>query len=140
VRDLRGCVALAAQFGSKLASQYREDWVVMLVARRQTLCAFNRQVRQLPEDLQHRECGLIEVGRRYARDFDAGHFASGTACHRVLIELSKLAERMASQAAEAATPGRNAFEDIRARRAARLTGIRERESPAVDHERAPGDC
>jgi hypothetical protein len=104
---------------------------VVLVARRQVLFAYNQQVRQLPEDLQHRECGLIEVGRQHARNFDAGHIPSGTACHRVLTELDKLAERAAAQAAEAATPGRNALDDIRARRAARLTSAQDREQSPV---------
>lgn len=112
---------------------------VVLVARRQTLCAYNRQVRLLPEDLQRCECGLIEVGRQHARNFDAGHIPSGTACHRVLTELRKLAKHMASPAAEAATPVRSALDDIRARRAARLAAFADRDRPAVDHEREPGD-
>ena len=109
------------------------------MTRRQVVTAYNRQVRQLPEDLQHRECALIEIGRRHARDFDAGHAPSGGAAQRVLTELRKLAERAASSAVEAATPVRSALDDIRARRAARLTGAQERERPAVDHEREPGD-
>jgi hypothetical protein len=88
------------------------------VARRQALVAFNRQVRQLPEDLQRRECALIEIGRKHARDFDAGHPPSGGGAQRVLTELRKLAERMASEAAKTATPVRSALDDIRARRAA----------------------
>jgi hypothetical protein len=102
---------------------------VVLVARRQTLCAYNRQVRLLPKDLQRCECGLIEVGRQHARNFDAGHIPSGTACQRVLTELRKLAERMAALAAEAATPGRNALEEIRARRGARRARPGSRASP-----------
>jgi hypothetical protein len=94
--------------------------VVVFVARRLTLCAYNRQVRQLPEDLQRRECALVEIGRKYARDFDAGHSPSGGGVQRVLTELRKLAERMVSPAAEAATPVRSELDDIRARRAARL--------------------
>jgi hypothetical protein len=112
----------------------------MLVARRRTLCAYNRQVRRLPEELQQCECGLIEIGRKHARDFDAGHFASGGAAHRVLTELRTLADRAASQAAEAATPGRGELDDIRARRAARLAALADRERPPVDHERGPGHC
>jgi hypothetical protein len=104
---------------------------VVLVARRQVLFAYNQQVRQLPEELQHRECGLIEVGRQHARNFDSGHIPSGTACHRVLTELSKLAERAAAQAAEAAMPGRNALDEIRARRAARLADAQDGERPTV---------
>jgi hypothetical protein len=121
VRDRRVWVALVAQFGSKLASHTGGRPGVVLVARRQTLCAYNRQVRQLPEELQHRECGLIEIGRQHARDFDAGHFASGTACHRVLTELRKLAKHMASPAATTATPVRSVLDDIRARCADRIT-------------------
>ena len=103
------------------------------MARRQVLFAYNRQIRLLPEELQHRECGLIEVGRQHARNFDAGHIPSGTACHRVLTDLRKLAERAAAQAAEAATPGRNALDDIRARRAVRLADAQDREhSPVGD--------
>jgi hypothetical protein len=97
--------------------------VVVFVARRQSLCAYNRQVRQLPEDLQRRECGLIQIGCMYARNFDAGHSPSGGGVQRVLTELRKLAERMASQAAEAATPVRSALDDIRTRHDARLAGV-----------------
>jgi hypothetical protein len=57
------------------------------------LVAYNRQVRQLPGALQHRECGLIEIGRPHARNFDAGHFPSGGGMQRVLTELRRLAER-----------------------------------------------
>ncbi len=128
-RERRGWLALAAQFRVYTGVPPRGRPGVVLVARRQTLCAYNRQVRLLPEDLQHRECGLIEVGRQHARNFDVGHIPSGTACHRVLTELRKLAKHMASQAAETATPGRNALDDIRARRAARLPGVQERERP-----------
>jgi hypothetical protein len=60
------------------------------------------------------ECGLIEIGRKHARDFDAGHFASGGAAQRVLTELRK-------QAAKAATPVRSALDDLRARCADRIT-------------------
>jgi hypothetical protein len=107
------------------------------VARRQVLVAYNRQVRLLPEDLQHRECGLIEIGRKHARDFDAGHAPSGGGVQRVLTELRKLA---AKQTATRATPVRSELDNLRSRRAARLTGAQERERPSVDHERGPGDC
>jgi hypothetical protein len=69
------------------------------VARRQALVAYNRQVRQLPGDLQERECGLIEIGRQYARNFDTGHKPSGGGAQRVLTELRMLAERAASPVA-----------------------------------------
>lgn len=107
------------------------------VARRQVLVAYNRQVRLLPEDLQRRECGLIEIGRKHARDFDAGHAPSGGGVQRVLTELRKLAERMASPAAEAATPVRSELDNIRARRAAG-SPAQDRKRPAVDHECGPG--
>jgi hypothetical protein len=66
------------------------------VGSRTALAAFNRQVRQLPEDLQRRECGLIAIGRQHARDFDCGHSPSGGRVQRVLTELRKLAERTTS--------------------------------------------
>ena len=59
-----------------------------------------QQVRQLPETLQRRECGLIKIGRQHARNFDAGHFPSGGGVQRMLTELRKLAERAASQVAK----------------------------------------
>jgi hypothetical protein len=96
----------------------QEGRVVVLVARRQVLVAYNKQTRLLPEELQRRECALVEIGRQHARNFDAGHFASGGAAQRVLTELRKLAKRMASLAA---TPVRSGVLDaLRARRAARL--------------------
>ena len=103
--------------------------MVVLVARRQVVTAYNRQIRLLPEDLQHRECALVEIGRQHARNFDAGHHPSGNSAARVLAELRKLAERMASQAATTATPVRSALDDIRARRAARLAGAQDGEAP-----------
>jgi hypothetical protein len=39
--------------------------------------AFNQQVRPLPETLQQRECGLIEIGQQHTRNFDTGHAPSG---------------------------------------------------------------
>ena len=74
--------------------------MVVLVARRRVLVAFNRQVRQLPVALQRRECGLIAIGRQHARNFDAGHAPSGGGVQRVLTELRRLAaERAASPVA-----------------------------------------
>jgi hypothetical protein len=64
----------------------------------------------------------VEIGRQHARNFDAGHFASGGAAQRVLTELRKLAERAASQAA---TPVRSVLDDLRARRAARLSDVQD---------------
>jgi hypothetical protein len=101
---------------------------------RAALVAFNRQVRQLPEGLQSRECGLIAVGRQHARDFDCGHSPSGGRVQRVLSELRKLAERAASPVTSTATKApASQLDVIRARRAVRLTD-------AVDHEREPGGC
>jgi hypothetical protein len=59
-------------------------------------------VRQLPGDLQQRECPLVEIGRQHARNFDAGHALSGGGVQRVLTELRTLAERAASPAASQA--------------------------------------
>jgi hypothetical protein len=101
------------------------------VARRQVVTAYNRQVRQLPEDLQHRECALIEIGRKHARDFDAGHAPSGSGARRVLTELRRLA---VEQAATTTTSVSGELDNIRARRA----GRQNRERPTVDHEREPG--
>jgi hypothetical protein len=95
------------------------------------LVAYHRQVRLLPEDLQRRECALVEIGRQHARNFDAGYFASGGAVQRVLTELRKLAERMASPAAEAATPVRSELDAIRARRGARLADAQDQEHPPM---------
>ena len=94
--------------------------MVVLVARRQVVTAYNRQIRLLPEDLQHRECALVEIGRQHARNFDAGHAPSGGAAQRVLTELRKLA---AEQIAKTAPPVRSALDDLRARRDARLAGV-----------------
>jgi hypothetical protein len=99
------------------------------VARRQVLVAFNRQVRQLPGDLQRRECGLVEIGRQHARNFDAGHAPSGSGVQRVLTELRKLSGRMASRATETATPVRSKLDDLRARRAERFADAQNREHP-----------
>jgi hypothetical protein len=88
-------------------------------------------VRQLPGDLQQRECGLVEIGHQHARNFDAGHAPSGTAAQRVLSELRKLAERTASRTTETATPVRSKLDDLRARRAARLTDTQNREHPVT---------
>ncbi|MGH4012055.1 MAG: hypothetical protein ACRDTH_28510 [Pseudonocardiaceae bacterium] len=53
--------------------------------------AFHQQVRQRPETLQQRECGLIEVGRQHTLNFGAGHAPSGSGVQRVLTELRTLA-------------------------------------------------
>jgi hypothetical protein len=70
---------------------------------------------------------LVKIGRKHVRDFDAGHAPSGGAAQRVLTELRTLAKHMASPAATAATPVRSVLDDLRARRAARLTGAHDRE-------------
>jgi hypothetical protein len=139
VRDPRVCVALVARSRVETAvpRTAKAGWWWCSVARRQVLVAYNRQVRLLPEDLQHRECGLIEIGRKHARDFDAGHAPSGGRVQRVLTELRKLT---AEQTATTATPVSSELDNLRARRAARLTGAQDRKRPAVDHERGLGDC
>ena len=72
----------------------------------------------------------MEIGRRHARDFDAGHHPSGNSAARVLSELRKLAERAAPRAATTATPVRSKLDDLRARRAAQLTDAQNRERPS----------
>jgi hypothetical protein len=91
------------------------------------LVAYNAQVRLLPNELVEQKCGLVEIGRQHARNFDAGHAPSGSGAQRVLTELRKLAERMASRATESATPMRSELDNIRVRRAARLTDAQDRE-------------
>jgi hypothetical protein len=49
----------------------------------------------------------------------------------VLSELRKLAERTASRTTETATPVRSKLDDLRARRAARLTDTQNREHPVT---------
>lgn len=98
-------------------------------ARDSTLTAYNKQARQLPEDIQQREYALVETGRQHARNSDAGYSANGGAAQRVLTELRKLAERAAPQAATTATPVRSKLDDLRARRATRLTDAQNRERP-----------
>jgi hypothetical protein len=95
------------------------------------LVAYNAQVRLLPAALVARECGLVQIGRQHARNFDAGHAPSGSGVQRVLTELRKLAERMASRAAETATPVRSELDNIRARRAARIADAQNRAHPVT---------
>ena len=71
--------------------------------------------------------GLGVVGLLLLRD--AGHALSGSGVQRVLTELRRLSERMASRATEMATPARSKLDDLRARRAARLTDAQNREHP-----------
>jgi hypothetical protein len=63
----------------------------------------------------------VTVSGQHARNFDTGHFASGSAAQRVLTELRTLAKCMASPAAEAATPVRSELDDLRARSADQIT-------------------
>jgi hypothetical protein len=63
--------------------------VVVLVPVGKRWSPNNRQIRQLPVALQQRECGLIEIGRPHARNFDAGHAPSRGGVQRVLTELRK---------------------------------------------------
>ncbi|MGH3549434.1 MAG: hypothetical protein ACRDQU_15275 [Pseudonocardiaceae bacterium] len=86
---------------------------------RSALVAFNKQVRQLPAELQAQECGLIEIGRQHARDFDAGHSPSGGGVQRVLRELRALAKQLAPvAAAERRVEARSELDALRERRAA----------------------
>jgi len=111
----------------------------VLVVRVTALMAYNKQVRQLPQDLQARECGLIEVGRIHARNFDDGHSPSGGGVQRVLAELRRLAVRQAKAApASPVTPVRSELDDLRARRtgSSRIPDTTDRVGPAVgDHRR-----
>ncbi|MGH3795959.1 MAG: hypothetical protein ACRDSP_13840 [Pseudonocardiaceae bacterium] len=85
---------------------------------RSALVAFNKQVRQLPAELQAQECGLVEIGRQHARDFDAGHSPSGGGVQRVLRELRTLANRVAPGAAAQQPEARSELDVLRERRAA----------------------
>jgi hypothetical protein len=90
---------------------------------RTTLIAFNKQIRQLSEEIQTHECGLIELGRMHARNFDAGHHPSGGGVQRVLSELRRLSQREEKAAAKAVQqapieqPVRSELDELRARRA-----------------------
>jgi hypothetical protein len=93
-----------------------------LMGSRTTLTAFNKQIRQLSDDIQHKECGLIELGRMHSRNFDAGHHASGGGVQRVLAELRRLAQReekaaVKAQAQTPVQPVRSQLDELRARRA-----------------------
>jgi hypothetical protein len=87
---------------------------------RTTLLAFNKQIRQLSQDIQERECGLIELGRQHARNFDGGHHASGGGVQRVLAELRRLAQReeKTTTKQQAVEPERSELDLLRARRVA----------------------
>lgn len=102
---------------------YRERGGRCVVAHREVLVAYNAQVRQLPGDLQHRECGLIQIGRQHARNFDAGHHPSGNSAARVLTELRKLAAKhVLAVDSQTATPVKSELDRIRERHASRLAG------------------
>lgn len=103
---------------------------------RNALVAFNRQIRQLPTELQERECGLIELGRQHARDFDAGHYPSGSGVQRVLTELRKLAERL-ERAREQSTKQQmgGQLDELRTRRVDRLANAAGSERAAVGDDR-----
>jgi hypothetical protein len=86
------------------------------------LAAFNAQCRQLPEDLQARECGLIEAGRNYARRFDdEGHVPSLGGVLRVLADLRRLVKQDA-KVGDGSVVAWGELEALRERRAARNTG------------------
>lgn len=71
-----------------------------MTSSRTTLIAFNKQIKQLSAEIQTQECGLIELGRMHARNFDVGHHASGSSLQRVFAELRRLAQREAKDAAK----------------------------------------
>jgi hypothetical protein len=63
---------------------------------------------------------------QHARNFDAGHIPSGTAYHRVLTDLRKLAAKRASaRDSQPATPVKSELDRIRERHASRLTGAQD---------------
>jgi hypothetical protein len=86
-----------------------------------TLAAYDAQVRQLPEDIQTRECGLIEAGRAYAREFDDGHRPSLGGVVRVLADLRRLVKQDA-KVGDGSVVAWGELEALRERRAARNTG------------------
>jgi hypothetical protein len=95
---------------------------------RTTLTAFNKQIRQLSEDIQVRECGVIELGRMYARAFDGGHHASGGGVQRVLAELRRIAQREEKVKTQTPVqPVRSQLDELRARRT-NADGVTETES------------
>jgi hypothetical protein len=101
---------------------------------RNALVAFNRQIRQLPTELQERECGLIELGRQHARDFDSGHYPSGSGVQRVLTELRKLAERLDAREQSTKQMG-GQLDELRTRRVDRLANAAGDERAAVGDDR-----
>jgi hypothetical protein len=81
--------------------------------------AYEDQIRQLPIELQLAECGLIQIGRRHAEDFDKGHEPSGGGIQRVLTELRKLSREWNSQLP--ANPQQSELDAVRAKRDQRLS-------------------
>jgi pyruvate-formate lyase len=69
---------------------------------------------------------LIEIGRKHARNFDAGHHPSGNSAARVLAELRKLAAKRASAGdSKTATLVKSELDRIREHRASRLAGAQD---------------
>jgi hypothetical protein len=91
--------------------------------------AYKDQIRQLPLELQLAECGLIEVGRRHAEDFDKGHEPSGGGIQRVLNELRKLAGEWNSQIP--VDQSQSELDAVRAKRNQRLSNPPDLQHPAV---------
>lgn len=91
--------------------------------------AYEDQVRQLPAELQLAECGLIEIGRRHAQDFDKGHEPSGGGVQRVLTELRKL-HREWSSLLPADQP-RSELDAVRAKRNQRMSDSPDLQCPPV---------
>lgn len=91
--------------------------------------AYEDQIRQLPLELQLQECGVIQVGRRHAQDFDAGHEPSGAGVQRVLIDLRKLRSAWSEQ-----KPPDQPVSDldaVRAKRNHRLSAAPDMQRPEV---------
>lgn len=92
---------------------------------RNVTAAFERQVSQLPADVQVNEAGLIELGRESARRFDDGVDAAGSRVQRVLTELRRVAdrwERLTLPAAQPVEAERSQLDELRARRQQRESG------------------
>lgn len=93
--------------------------------------AFNKQIRQLSPEIQQRECGLIEIGRMHARNFDAGYNPGGGGVERVLAQLRRLAQReerdtVKANATQPAEPVTSDLDVLRARRANRDQSVVDR--------------
>jgi hypothetical protein len=83
------------------------------------LDAYEDQIRQLPPEIQQAECCLIQIGRRHAQDFDAGHEPSGGGVQRVLKELRAIAESWTNP--QTAQKPVSDLDAVRAKRNSRLS-------------------